>query len=878
MTVVALTIAAQVSVSILVRTHRVHGYLVAQLEHSFGRSVQVRHFNVLLLPTPTLDADRITIGEDPGFGREYFLRAENLSAGLRWFGLLRGHFEFGTLSLTRPSLILVRNQDGRWNLEQWLPPAKSSGAQSARIYGPQSPVAPANHLQKIDFDDGRINFKLRDEKLAFAFTGVSGSVEQVSPGRWQLNLAAQPWRSGASLQSTGTVVVSADLAGTSARLQPAEIRVHWEQASLADLFRLFQGRDYGVRGTFALDGTAKSGAVGSSPQTPPGDWSFHLQARATQIHRWDLTERPDNPRVSTNVSGHWNVLSANVTADQVVIETLKSNLRGSALITNSPASSFDVRFDSTGLQASDALAWYRAFHPGIDDTVTADQFFTGAVRFHGWPLELSDAAFSSAGGEVRIPSLPAPIRIASVHGGRDRTSLTVDPFRISYRPPARSENSAATATAAVAAKRGVPADSTIQANLSFTHDFENHSGAVRIAGHAENAETILKIASALGRPLNHGWELTGAASADLRWDWNANDLPFRGRWNGQVDVAKAELHAAGLNQPLQLKGTRLQWQDNARTADLGEIDGFGATWSGAISAPPPALSADSDEPAKWNFKLHADRLDASELDRWVGPRSRPNWLQRLLPSLLGGSAPTSAASELLRRVNAQGELTIDEFTMEAIKLAQVRVQGALHDLHVAIDDSEAQWAGGKIHVIAAAKFLPRPSYDVTTDVDRVDLAQLPAALHLADRLAGSASGTLHLTTEGVGRDDLFRKLTGKGDVRLHNIEFRGWDLGATIAEGAPRTGVSRWPAGQSTFAVHDGTVSLNVLRLDATGQSTLVKGSITFAQRADLTLQTVNDGKRDRDAPATGQILKISGSLEAPRVSIEKPAARQPAD
>src|SRR5438046_7944919 len=90
------------------------------------------------------------------FGYEYFLRAEHLSAGLRWTGLLRGHFEFGTLSFSRPSLILVRNYQGQRNLERWLPPAKTASPQNSAIYGPPSPAPPVNHLQRILFDEGRI--------------------------------------------------------------------------------------------------------------------------------------------------------------------------------------------------------------------------------------------------------------------------------------------------------------------------------------------------------------------------------------------------------------------------------------------------------------------------------------------------------------------------------------------------------------------------------------------------------------------------------------------------------------------------------------------------------------------------------------------------
>jgi hypothetical protein len=100
------------------------------------------------------------------------------------------------------------------------------------------------------------------------------------------------------LQSAGTIRVRGDLAGTSTRLQPAEFELHWSDASLADLFRLFRGQDYGARGSFALDATAKSGIA---KEDQSGDWTFSVQARAAQIHRWDLTERSDNPRVNANV-------------------------------------------------------------------------------------------------------------------------------------------------------------------------------------------------------------------------------------------------------------------------------------------------------------------------------------------------------------------------------------------------------------------------------------------------------------------------------------------------------------------------------------------------------------------------------------------------
>jgi hypothetical protein len=866
-------VVMQVGVSLLVRTHAVHGFLTRHLERAFGRPVEVAHFSVTLLPSPELDAYRITIGEDPSFGNEYFLRADHLKAGLRWTGLLLAHFEFGALSLSKPSLNLVRNREGRWNLERWLPPAKAS----ARTYGPPM-ITPANRLRRIEVEEGRIDFKMVDEKLPFALTGVSGTVEQVSTGRWQLQLKAEPWRSGAALQSAGIVSVQGDVAGTSARLQPATVRVHWERGSLADLLRLFRGRDYGVRGTFALDATANSGTpdLASSAEGWPGDWSYSVQARAAQIHRWDLNERADNPRVNLSLQGRLNVATGEVRAARLVVETAKSNLRGTAraILGGNPV--WEVRVDSAGVQAADGLDWLRAFQPGVEDGISVRQYFTGGVTVRRWPLEVREAAFSSEGGEAKVPGLKPTLRIGPVEGGRYRNVLTIDPVRISYAATGGASGVNGGSAGGVAAKRRALADARGTMSVALQHDFDRHAGAVSIEGHVDHVEDALQIAAAFGRQLNRGWELTGAAGGALRWEWNSS--PAHPRWNGRIEMAKGELQAAGLNQPLELTRTRLEWKDGARSADIGEIKGFGATWSGTLTQPAPV---DAETPARWNVQLHADHLDAAELDRWMGPRARPGWLQRLLPALLGGSpAEGSAASALVRRVNAGGELRIDEFTMEKLVAQKVWMAGELHDLRLDIRDASAQWAGGSVRGKMNAKFLPRPSYDISADIDHLDLAKLPGLPRVTDRFAGTAEGSLHITTSGVGRDELLQHLAGRGEIRVHNVEFRGWDVSASVANGEPRAGQSHWGAGEGTFTLRDRGIVLPGLRLESGRELTFVKGTVSFGRDADLTIQTSTDGRREIRATdsTSSRVLKLSGPLDVPRVSVERTQTRQPAD
>jgi AsmA family/AsmA-like C-terminal region len=869
LTIVALLVAVQIGVSLLVRTRRMHAYLTRQLEMAFGRPVEVGQFAVQLLPTPRLDAQQVTVGEDPAFGNEYFLRADNLSAGLRWTGLLRAHFEFGTLSLNRPSLILVRNNQGRWNLERWLPPAKGAADATARVYGPPSPVVPVNRLLKIDFDDGRVNFKNSDDKLPFALTGVNGSVDQIAPGRWQLRLEAQPWRSGVVLQSAGTLKVRGDIAGTSARLQPAQFTVHWEEVSLADLFRLLRGRDYGVRGVLTLDGTLKSGMTDStsSAQAPPGQWAFSVEASAAQIHRWDLGERGDNPRVRLGVNGRWDVAAGSVHAERIIVEGPRSNVRGTARYVTGPAASFELHLDSAGIQATDLLAWYRAFHAGIDDGVSAEQFFTGAMTLRGWPLEVEEAAFSSNGGVVKVPGLAVPVRIGLVRGGRERDMLVSDPVRIAFGGAARD--------VMAPKKRRMAALMENAADINLNHDLSASRGSISIEGHIKKVEDLLKLAAALGRPLNHGWELTGEALAVTRWEWQK---PFVGRWNGRILFNKAKLAVAGLNQPLDVQESTLNWKDGQRSVEVTKVEGFGGTWSGSIRE---INGADADAGPRWNFNLTADRMNAAELDRWVGPRARPNWLQRLLPSLLGGSSPSPAASELVREVNAEGELTIGELAVEKLKLANVHAQGALHDLQLEVRDAEAQWGSGTVHAQMHATFAPLPKYDVTAKLDRVNLAEIPAPGRFTERLTGLASGNVHLATEGVGRDELLQKLAGTGQVRLKNVEFRGWDVSASVADGAPRTGISRWTSGAGTFTMRNRGVSLENLMLESGNEQTSLQGTVSFTRDADLTLETLSAGKQHGRAAGTsevGHVLKISGPLDGPRVSVVKLATRQPAD
>jgi hypothetical protein len=869
-------IAIQVGVSLLSRTASAKAFLTRQLELSFGRVVEVREYSLTLFPSPGLEAYAISVGEDPAFGQEYFLRADRLSASLRWTGLLRGRFELGTLRLERPSLILVRNSLGRWNLERWLPATSSEVSTRPVAQASGSQATPAHLLQKIDISDGRANFKLGEDKTTFAFIQVEGSVEQSAPGRWHLDLKAEPWRSGVPLQLAGTVRISGDVAGTSARLQPARLHLTWQKSSLADVFRLIGGQDFGVRGVFAAEATAESGgpSVAGAKNAAPGDWLFSVQARASGIHRWDLTERPDNPRVGVHLNGRWNPGAGSVNADELVLESPRSNLRGTASLNSIESTGAEVRVDSAGILAADVLDWYRAFWPDVREEIRTNQYFTGAATFRGWPLQLSDAAFSSPGGTLTVPGFAAPLEVKALRGGTQKRRLVIEPFSLIV--PANRATAASGKLPNNANKElaGNVQGQSVFVTLSLGHDLATRTGGIRIEGQTTRVEDVLGIASAFGRRLQNGWELRGKATADLHWDWIAGKAPS---WNGRADVSQGTLQVAGLNQPVQLESVRAEWRSAGRKFTLGKVAAFGAAWSGFVEQPAllPREFGESEIPA-WTFQLQADHLDAAELDRWVGPRARPGWLQRLLPAGLGGSAP-EPPSALLRRIRADGELSVDELAIERIKLRQFRAKARLDSLKLSVKNVQAKWAGGDVKGAADAVFSGKPRYEISASFDRVSIAQTPWLSQVADHLTGTASGLVQLHTEGIGREALLGNLAGKGDLRLAMVELRGWDVAGTLALGEWKPGISRWTAGAGTFHLSDGGFDLNSLRLASPSDEFLLKGSVSFTEETDLTAESHATGRNVR-AESTIRFMQISGPINGPKVSLEKATAQQPGD
>ncbi len=836
-------------VSQLLRSGWLYAPLSRRLAAAFGRPVDVQYFTVSLLGGPRLEANNITVSEDPDFGSEYFLRAEQLTAGVRWTALFAGRLEFDTLALKRPSLNLVRNPDGRWNLESWLPPpeAASSGAPNK-----------APRFSKIEVDAGRVNFKRSLEKLPFAFRNVTGSVTDEGGGRWRLDLEAELFRAAVVLQQPGILRLRGLVSGTSARLQPAQLALQWREASLSDALRLAAGHDFGVRGGIEADVRAETTGSASG-------WKLSARARVFSVHRWDLPPRSSDPSLDFSAQARWLPAPSRVEFSSARLDAPQSNLFGSGWLQWAASAGSEFRFDSEGISLNDLLAWLRAFRPGVDEAAVLEGAATARFELRGWPPRLVSGELTTAGARFRAPSLVRPV-------GLTAASLRFAPGRITLQP-------ATISLPQQGARLRVEGAARRDGRHGWLLD-------LRLAGGVARCEDLLPAANALGWGLAGWWTRTfqpaGAARVNLRWQGPLDSLPPGPA--GTIELLGMQLQPAIVSRPVVVERGRveLRQSQNAFRVSIASADAFGTAWSGTLTRSVTA--------PRWNFSLQAETLDVAELDRWLGPRARRGLLARVWPAITGESR-SPEADAWLGQLRAAGELRAGTVLLAPLELVNFAAKAELGQSprSVHIHEARAQFYGGGIHGQFNAQFDRQPVYRAEAKFDGVDLGRLASiSPRLREKFTGNASGKVFLEARGLGREELLRSLDGRGEVSVRNAVIALLDLRNSFATREPAPGSTRFTRAEGKFRVGDRRVYLDDFRATGPRWEYEVTGSVDFARVADLRIRLASEGLLARAgsqgagdsaaaSPAPAQkLLRLAGPLEALRASFVEAELTRP--
>ncbi|MFZ0909266.1 MAG: AsmA family protein [Candidatus Acidiferrales bacterium] len=821
---IAVFVAINLGGSWLVQHTRIRQILNARLAAAFGRPVEVGRYSLTLWDGPALVAEPITVAEDPRFGHEYFLRADALTIRLRWLSLFSGQLELGTLSLSRPSLNFVRAADGRWNIEEWLP-APSSGIQSLAAGRAVPRAAPG--IKGIEVDSGRVNFKRGDEKLPFAFVDLSGSVEQDSPGHWQVNLDASPTRAAVVLQQAGTVHVDGELGGTSSRLRPANLHIRWQDAALADAFRLGAGTDHGIRGGFMLALDA---------QTQGAAWNLQGRVELRRLHRWDLSLRADNPGVNVLLRADWLPEASTLNFSDITVQAPRSSAHGSGVVTwadTAAPTDRGLNVSSDGIDCADVLAWVRAFHPAVSEALTAHGTLRFNIALAGWPLRPAGGTASTDGATLEGGSLRVPLKMARSSMQFDRRSAHLLPVTIQIG----SDDGVLRAEAAI------PADSTSDSTW-------------KLSGKSANVEDLTDAATALGWNAQGGWKLEGPAAFDLGWQ-GREKFPWKQTF-GKVELQGLTLHAPYLNQPISRIQGKLNFARESSQLRIDSALAFGGEWKGTVDLFPAA--------GPRQFAFSVDRLNSEDLDRWLNPRWREGFLGNILPFLNSSTSGQPAPGNL----EAQGHVAIDQFAFLRFVVHRLKGELAIHGRRLELDNADADFYGAHVSGKLVADLQKAPMYNVKAHFSGLNLSSLTASSPtLAKTFGGQASGDLALTLSGVGRDALLASLECDGSTDIQNPSLEGFDLINSLHSEERIPGTTSFTRALGAFKCRKNKIQISQLRLIRPDAALSLSGSVDTAHNLELRVHWINDPSKggEPSGAVAPSAFQIDGSLAEPRVS-----------
>lgn len=795
--------------------------IVQSISLALGRSVEIEHVSVRLLPQPGFDLDNFVVHDDPAFSNEPMLRSQEVTAALRLTSLLRGRLEIARLDLTEPSLNLVRNREGHWNIENLLErAAKTPTAPTTKARTESRPGFPY-----IAADRGRINFKFEQEKKAYALTDADFSFWQDSENTWGTRLKARPVRTDFNLTDTGLLTVNGSWQrAASLRDTPVQFSLLWDGGQLGQVTKLVSGSDRGWRGAIKLSVTLSG---------TPADLAVHTAASVQDFRRYDILGG-GSLRLASQCNARYS--SVDHTLSNIACQAPVG--AGAITVTGRLAGLSGLRTYDLALLAHDVsiqslVALVRHAKKDIPDDLLATGKLNANinVRRQGdgaiavWEGDGETLGFQLGSklnstelvlGRIPFAIAPAPTPNLKAKARRNRallpslaeTRLSLGPFDLAL---------------------GRPQPATIQGWVS-------RSGyGLLIQGEAQ-VQRLLQVARTVGVPAPRP-AADGIAKIDLQIAGNWSGFTFpRAIGTAQLHSIRAEVR--GLNAPLEIASASLVLTPDEvsvqnLTAALGE-----STWRGSMVLPRPCVPG----ACPIRFDLHADELATGELSQLLNPypRQRP-WYRFLSPS------PTPGAP-FLATVRATGQLAANRVQIDKLLACKVSAGVVLENGKLRLTDLRADLLGGKHLGEWKADFTAKPpEYSGSGTLERVALAQLAEAMR-DPWITGVATAKYRAATSGLTRSELLSSANATLQVDARDGALPHIALAGT-------TGPLHIHHLAARLLLRDGSFEIQEGKLETPGGTYQLRGTASLGRALDVRLSR---------AGAHG--FNISGTLTQPRV------------
>jgi hypothetical protein len=815
--------------------HQLRSRIATSIGSALGRRVAIDNVRLRVLPRPGFDLEGLIIYDDPAFSAEPMIRAQEVSAAIRFRSLLRGRLEIATLSANEPSINLVRNDHGHWNLAGLLernaqiPVAPTSKSASERR--PAFPYLEASHA--------RINFKIGQTKKSYALIDADVALWQDSENSWGSRIRAEPVRTDFNLTDTGLLQINATWQrASSLRSTPLQLAVLWQKGQLGQITKLVSGKDRGWRG-----GVNLTANVSGTPQA----LLIESQTAIEDFRRYDISEG-ENVRLAAACSGQYNALTGAL-ADLLCESPVRDGmlrLRG-ALTVAAQVPTYDLTLEVKEVPLTSVVRLLRQAKKQIPGDLTATGLLSAEFRatrttsylperapHRFWPQwrgngSASNVRVMSNGGkdEVALGTIP----LALVPAITVTTTVAADPYRV--RPGNLRTTEVQDQEPTETHLRIGPVVLTVNASTPL-----NAGGWISAAnyrfflrGDAE-LKDLFRLENVLGLPVSRP---AAEGSAKL-------DVSVSGPWQGfaapatlgtaQLRNLRAEIR--GLNTPIEIgSATMTLTPDEVLLQKISARTGS-THWSGEVISPRHCSASSAAIGAAlggvstcvFQFDLAADQLSNGDLTEWFTPHPAKRPWYRILTSNSSSNPNDLLGPSPLLAIEAHGDLHVGRFELKKLLATQVATQVDVDRGKITLSALSAQLLQGthqgnwlidlsipdvSSHDAPAQDKAPQPArYHGTGTLRDISLEQVGALMKDA-WITGTADGQFELDGSG----DSFRELMARSDAKLQFVMRNGSlphiDLPGSAGplpvhrfNGELRLKKGEWKLSPSRLESHDG--------------------------------------------------------------------------
>ncbi len=818
---------ALVLVLFLVRpgAQRLRTRIVRSISLALGRPVDVGSVSLRLLPQPGFDLENFVVHEDPEFGAEPVLQSSDVVATVRVSSLLRGRLEIARLNLTEPSINLVRNGQGRWNLERLIErTASTSVAPTAKGKSEARPAFPY-----IEADRSRINLKLEQEKEPYTLTEATFAWWQDSENTWGVRLKAQPMRTDFNLSDTGVLTVEGSWQrSASLHETPVKLALQWEGAQLGQASKLALGQDKGWRGSVRVIATLSG---------TPRDLTLQSEGVIEDFRRFDISgERA--LRLAAHCAAHYS------SADHVFSAVACRAPVGDGVIALSGsvspmagARTYNLTMLAQKIPLQPLVEFARRVKKDLPRDMVAAGRLDGNFTLRHTAADATGPVWQGS-GEVLALSLRSPL-----------TNTRLAPDKIPFTVSAGGNPALHRVSTGVHNPATAPGMETRldvgpfnvalggATNAVVRGQFSRSGYSFLMQGGAE-VQRLLEVARTLGLPAPQP-AANGEAQISLRAD---------GKWAGfaaATVTGTAQLHSvtarlSALNEPLEIESASLELTPNSTAVRRLTATAAGNTWHGSLTVPRKCAAPHA---CPILFDLHTDEFATDELSSLVNqtPSDQP-WYHF--------QSPQTKARPYLANLHAIGKLTANRVLIHNLAASRVSAEIELEQGRLQLSNLHADVLGGRHAGQWQVDFTVNPpAYRGVGTVEKLALGQIADAMH-DPWVTGTASVEYHAKTVGWTRAELL----SHADADFQ-IEARDGSLPhLTLSGESDPLRVNRFVG---HLLLRDQRFEVEQGKLQTPGGIYQLTGTASPGRILDMKL--VRDGARG---------VSITGTLDQPRVEI----------